>query len=238
MLTRSRVIAGASGLAGEPPDEPLPAGIPQWLRYEMAADIETELLRDMNLSAQNRTMASYPIRLNAGEREFSLTQAGLENPVFIALGRDGAPNEIPQPVEITNLSNIYDDARANRRSVAFFADKPQRGMLSWIPQNGETLTVWYDRSPNTDPSAETSTFTIQNGYVPLLKHRLAAWMLELLGKPIGAMLAASIQRGMDQWQSFVSRERQEGLVEKTTYRGSRNTGGSVYDTWPARINFE
>jgi len=238
MLTRSRVIAGASGLAGEPPDEPLPGGIPHWLRFEMAADIETELLRDLNQSDQNRTMARAVVHLNAGAREFTLQSFGLENPVYIQLSRDSDSQAIPESIDISNIATLDADSRDGKRTAAFYGDKPQQGMLSFLPTGDETITVWYDRSPNTDPSADQSTFTITDSYVPLLKARLAAEMLELLGKPIGPMLVAKITRGMKQWEDFVTSNRQQGVIEKTPGLRRGRQPRSIYDAHPARINFE
>lgn len=238
MLTRSRVIAGASGLAGEPPDEPLPGGIPHWLRYEMAADIETELLRDLNQSVQNRTMARVSLHLNAGRREFTLQSYGLENPVYIQLSRNGNSLAIPESIDISNVALLDLDARDGKRTIAFFGDKPQQGLTSWLPDGSETITVWYDRSPNTDPSADQSTFTITDSYVPLLKARLAAEMLEAMKQPIGVMLIAKITRGMKQWEDFVSSNRQQGVIEKTPGLRRGNGPRSPYDAWPAKIRFE
>ena len=237
-LTRSRVIAGASGLAGEPADEPLPGGVPMWLRYEIVADIETELLRDLNQSIQNRTMAKTPIRLRPNQREFTLPQSGLENATYISLSIDGNPNVIPESIDITNVSTIDMDAREGRRTIAFFDDKPQRGFTSWLPTGREVLTVWFDRSPDTNPSAEQSTFRITDSYVPLLKARLAAHMLELLKQPIGPMLTSMIARGMSQWQQFVERGQQQGVVEKPTWRGSMRQEPTGWWDTEFKINFE
>jgi hypothetical protein len=232
MLTRSRVIAGASGLAGEPPDEPQPSGIPMWLRYEIAADIETEMIRDLNLSVQNRTMARTEIYLTPGSREFSLPNAGLENAVHITLQRSDA-GEQKRTIDISNIALLEGDEREGKRTVGFYGDKPQRGMLSWSPASGDKLIIWYDRSPNTDPDPETATFTITDSYVPHLKLMLAAQMLEMLDKKPGPVLAARIARGIEQWEQFVASGRQQGVIEKSTWRGYREPEEPL-----ARIRFE
>jgi hypothetical protein len=216
MLTRSRIIQGASGLAGNPPNEPLPTGIPEWLRYETAADLETELMRDMNLSTENRTLASYPVRLRQGQREFVISQSGLENVSYVALRHNDSPDMVPDPIEIGNVGTIDGSAQDGRRVVAFYDDKPQRGIVSWNPSGNEVLTLWYDRSPVTDPSADQANFRIADSYVPLLKLLLAAAMREMLDKPIGKMLESRIVRGMAQWQKFVNKSGQQGVVQKTT----------------------
>jgi hypothetical protein len=238
MLTRSRIISDASGYAGEPPDEPLPNGVPEWMRYSIAADLEVELLRDLNLSAENRTLSSVPVRLRQGTRDFDLTESGLENPSFATLAFSGNPNANPLPVDITNLSLLPGVADDGRRAIAFYGDNPQRGVVSWSPSGDETITIWYDRSPDTDPSAEQSTFTITASYVPLLKLLLAAQMLELIKQPIGEMLKSRISRGMDQWKKFVKQSKQQGIVQKTAWRPGRYRNSEPAPFWPNGTNFE
>jgi hypothetical protein len=106
-------------------------------------------------------------------------------------------------------------------------------VLSWTPRAGETLTVWFDRSPNTDPSAEQSTFTITDSYVPHLKLMLAAQMLEMMNKKPGPVLTTRIAKGVEQWEEFVASGRQQGVVDKgTIYRR-----GETVEPF-ARIRFE
>lgn len=239
MLTRSRIVSSASALAGEPADEPLPRGVPESLRFETAADIETELLRDLNNSTENRAMAKVPVRLQPQNREFTLPQSGLEDAAYISLSFDESPNVTPIPVNITTASMVDAEARDGRRSIGFYGDKPQTGITSWLPSGTETLTIWYDKSPATDPSADQSTFTIAQSYVPLLKLLLAAQMLEWMGKPLGAMLMGRISRGLEQWKDYVTNGKQQGIVEKHAWRPGRyNSGGSQWDAWPGRVPFE
>jgi hypothetical protein len=236
MLTRSRIIAGASAIAGEPPNEPQPGGVPEWLRYETAADLETELLRDENLSAANRTLASYEVRLAKDQREFAVTQPGLEDPVAVSMRYHDNTQLRPLDIEISNIVLMSDNERESKRAIAFYSDKPQQGMVSWKPLGTEILRFWYDRSPETAPDADKSTFTITESYVPLLKLLLAASMLEMMGKAPGAMLASRIQRGMDQWKRYVKNGKQQGVIKKTpSFKPSRyrvNTDGDF------RIPFE
>ncbi len=238
MLTRSRIISDASGYAGEPPDEPLPNGVPEWMRYSIAAELEVELLRDLNLSAENRTLSSYPVRLRPGTREFIVSQPNLENPSFATISLSGMPSANPKSIDISNLSLLPGIADDGRRAIAFYSDNPQRGMVSWNPSGDETITIWYDRSPETDPSAEQSTFTIAASYVPLLKLLLAAQILELMKQPIGEMLKGRISRGMDQWKRFVKQSHQQGIVQKTAWRPGRYRTGTPEPFWPNGTNFE
>ena len=238
MLTRSRIIARASGYAGEPADEPLPTGIPHWMRYEIVAELETELLRDEVLSSQNRMMAKVPIRLTAGKREFILNQSGMEDPAYISLTVEGDTNTVPIPIEIGNVTMLDQDARDGRRTIGFYADRPQTGVLSWMPTAGEILTIWYDRSPATDPNPEQATLTITESYAPLLSLLLAAQMLELLKQPIGEMLKGRIARGLKQWERFARNGKQQGVVKKGTYRPERFRLGNIWDAWPGRVPLE
>jgi len=192
-----------------------------WLRFETAADIETELVRDLNLSPQNRTMSKFPLRLTPGSREFTINQPGLEDPAYVSLTHDNEPNMVPLDVDIGNATLMNSAAMDGRLAVGFFDDKPQRGITSWLPDGTETLMIWYDRSPNTDPSPDQATFTISDSYVPLLKLMLAGQMLELMGKPIGKMLEARISRGLAQWEQFAKRGKQQGVIKKTAYRPGR-----------------
>lgn len=213
--------------------------MPEWLRYELAADLETELLRDENLSAANRTLASFSVRLSPGQREFSVSQTGLEDPTFVSVTFDGSPDTVPDPVNITNAALIDSEARDGRRSVAFFSDKPQRGMVSWVPAGNETLRIWYDKSPATDPNPDQATFTITDSYVPLLKLLLAAQMLELTKQPIGDMLKSRIARGLKQWEKFVRSGKQIGVIQKTPWRPGRyGRSASQWDAWPGRVAIE
>lgn len=224
MITRSRIISGASGLAGEPPNGPLPSGVPEWLRFETAADLETELIRDLNLSSENRTLASTPVNLTLDSQDFTVPGGGaVETVAYVSVvTSDLQPPWItPQDVDITNLSLINDARRDGKLKVAFYSDRPQQGRVSWIPQGNEVLTIWYDKSPQTDPSPDQSTFTITDSYLPLLKLLLAAQMLELMNKPIGAMLQSRITRGLEQWREFVNRTRNQGVIQKTAWRPGR-----------------
>lgn len=239
MLTRSRIITGASALAGDPPNEPLPGGVPEWLRYETAADLETELMRDMNLSAENRTLSSYPVQLQQGSQEFTLAQPNLERVSYVSMTFVDSTDMQPIDVEIGNVATIYGSGRDGRRVVAFYDDAPQRGIVSWQPSGNESLRLWYDRSPVTDPSADQANFTIATSYVPLLKLLLAAAMMEMLGKDIGKMLMSRITRGMKQWEKFVRDSGQQGIVQKTPWRPGRyGRESSQWDASPGRVSFE
>src|SRR5688500_14979760 len=128
MLSRSRIISGASAIAGEPPNEPLPGGVPEHLRFETCADIETELIRDLNLSTENRTIASTPIHLTGDSQDFALPGGlAVETPAFVSLSSANADPNFPNfpeslDIEITNLSLLNDAYQDGKRKVAFYGD--------------------------------------------------------------------------------------------------------------------
>lgn len=240
MLTRSRIIADASALCGEPNTSPLPEGIPESTRYFLVSDLETELTRDLNLSPTDHLISSTPVQLGVQEQDFIVPGSNVESPCYVSVTIDDAPLWWPRSpdVEITNLAQINQNILEGRLAVAFY-DQNRKGRVSWLPLGTETLTVWYDRSPQTDPSPDQSQFTITTSYVPLLKLMLAAQMLELMGKPIGAMLMSRISRGLQQWEKYVRRNRQPGTIEKvnglTALRSRSRYGRNIWSSeFPVR----
>lgn len=241
MITRSRIISDASGYAGEPADEPLPAGVPEWMRYSIAADLEVEMLRDLNLSEENRTLTSYQVRLQPGKREFTTSRPDLENATYVQLSMSGNSNANPTSIDISNLTLLSGIENDGRRAIAFYDDNPQRGIVSWLPSGTETLTIWYDRSPDIDPNPEQATFTLTTSYIPLLKLLLAAQMIELMKQKLSdyPLLQSRISRGMEQWKKFVKSGRQQGIIEKTAWRPGRyRHSGTPAPFWPNGIEFE
>lgn len=223
MITRSRIVSGGSALASEPPDEPLPRGVPMHLRYELCADIETDLLRDVNLSSENRAVSMTEITFSPQQPDFAVDVPDLETPCYaqlLLLPTDAFPVD----VEITNLSLLLGKTFGRRLCVAFYDDHPQQGKVSWLPTGEETLRLWYDRSPVTDPSPDQANMTLTDSYLPLVKLLLAAQMLELTGKTVGAVLQSRITRSMKQWERFVTQSRQQGVAIKEPWRRSRGYG--------------
>lgn len=228
MLTRSRIVASASALAGEPPNCPMPEGIPEFLRYETLADLESAFLTDLNLSPEDRTVSSTTVNLQVDNRDFSLPGSNIETPCYVSVTSSDSPEPWlrARDVEITNLSQLNQNYRERKLAIAFYSDKPRQAKVSWNPTGLETLTIWYDRSPQTDPSPDQATFTIADGYLPLLKLMLGAQMLEMMGRPIGTMLASRIDRGLKQWEKYVKRNRQTGCVEKAQWAPKRARSGA------------
>lgn len=230
MLTRSRIVSDASALAGNPPDTPQPDGIPASVRFFIAADLETELIRDLNLSPEDHLVSSVPIQLSYQQQEFIVPGSNVESPCYVSVKVVDPPVWWPNTsdVEITNLSQLTQNFRERRIACAFYDQRPIKGKVSWLPLGTETLTVWYDRSPQTDPSPDQSTFTITDGYLPLLKLLLAAQMMEMMGKPVGKIMEGRIDRGMKQWEKYVKRSRQPGTISKPSWIDSRRRSGGYY----------
>lgn len=237
MITRSRLISDASSIAGNPPNTPVPDGIPESDRFVWAADLEVELIRDLNLSPEDRLVSSVPVQLNVQNQDFVVPGSNVESPCYVSVAITDPPLWWPNSadIEITNLAQINQNIREGRLAVAFYDQRPIRGRVSWQPLGTETLTVWYDRSPQTDPSPDLSTFIITDSYVPLLKLMLAAQMREAMEKPIGTMLMARITRGLDQWSKYVRRNRQPGTVVKPSFIDSlRRRGNQWSSEFPLR----
>lgn len=232
MLTRSRLISDASAIAGGPANSPLPDGVPESLRFTTASELEVELCRDLALSPEMRLVSSTPIQLQVENQDFTLPAGDLEAATYVSVSTaDGQPRD----VDITNLSQLNINRQEGRLAVGFYGERPQRGRVSWIPTGTETLTVWYDRSPQTDPSPDQATFTITDSYLPLLKLMLAAQMLEFTGKTVGPVLAARISRGLKQWLKFVDRNRQSGVVEKSSWSPKSQQGPGIWSSeFPVR----
>jgi hypothetical protein len=230
LLTRSRIIDDASQLAGGPNNSPVPDGVPESLRFILAADLETEMIRDLNQSPEDHLVSSVPIQLNYQQQDFIVPGSNVESPCYVSVKVIDPPVWWPNTsdVEITNLSQLTQNFRERRIACAFYDQRPIKGKVSWLPLGTETLTVWYDRSPITDPSPDQATFTITDSYVPLLKLLLAAQMMEMTGKPIGAFLMSRIDRGMKQWEKYVKRNRQPGTVTKASWIDSRRRSGGYY----------
>jgi len=232
MLTRSRLIADSSSFAGEPPTTPVPDGVPEALRFSLLADLETELIRDANLATEDRYVSSTPVQLQIDTRDFVLSGANIESPCYVSVISSDmpAPWNRDRDVDITNLTQLNQNYREGKLAVAFYSDRPRRGRVSWNPTGLETLTVWYDKSPQVDPSVDQATMTITDSYLPLLKLLLAAQMLELMKQPIGNMLKSRIQRGLSQWEKYTKRNRQSGTVEKSSWAPTRRTGRGPWNS--------
>lgn len=231
MTTRSRIIAGASMLAGEPENIPLPAGIPHSLRYELCCDVEIGLLRDLNLSDQHRAVSSFPVPLPPRNREITINQADFESPAYVQVLFN--PSDYRwQDVEIVNVGSLEEEYRARHFAIAFYDNNPQKAMLSWEPSLNmqETLRIWYDRSPVEDPDKD-GTSDIDYSYISHLKLQLAAQFMELLGKTPGPVMTARLLKGEQQWRKFVNMSRQAGLASKLPWKP--NYGKYRRNQWAA-----
>lgn len=225
MTTRSRIISGASALCGQLENIPIPQGVPMSTRYEVCCDLEIELLRDLNLSTENRAVGSFPVPLPPGSRNITITNPEMETPCFVQVQFNSSDIRW-QDVQIVNLGSLEREYLAGHLAIAFYDNNPQQAMLSWEPSlsTGETLRVWFDRSPVEDPEMTGQT-DIDFSYVGYLKLMLAAQLMELIGKAPGPVMSARLVRSEGQWQRFVKQSRQQGLAEKIPWRGMRSQRG-------------
>jgi hypothetical protein len=217
MTTRSRLSSGVRTLCGDPPDAPLETGgLPEHTIYEVLTGVESSMLIDLNLSDQNRTVQSKSIPLQANTYDFAVNSSSLSAPVFTQI-RYNSTDTYQDPVDIVNLASIDRAGIDNRLAVAFYGT-PLRGRLSWVPQSGEnhTLTLWFDKTVDVD-GALTGQPPIEDAYTEHLKLQATAHCRELMKQDIGTALAARISKGEKQWEKYVSRNGQQGLIKKTPY---------------------
>ena len=213
MSTRSRLSYGVRVLCGGPPDEPLPEGLPEHTIYEVLVDVESSMLIDLNLSDQNRRVQSKPVPLSANAYDFAVNQSNLSLPAFAQL-RVNSTDTWQEPVDIVNLSSIDQAGKDGRLAVAFYGT-PLRAQLSWIPTQGQTLTLWLDRTIDSDGDL-TDEPAIEDAYAVHLKLQAAAQCRELMKLDVGTVLAMRIQKGEQQWKSYVRKSGQSGLIVKTS----------------------
>lgn len=216
MATRSRIISGARALAGDPPDEPLPDGIPMYLAYETAYDYETTMLNDLNLSDQNRTVRKTDISLY-GET-FTTGQADFGEPTYAQWIPEPNATFFPS-VDIVNLTSLNEARLNGRLAVAFYGDT-QEGQVSWPAEGAEQLRLWYDRLPDED-GLITDIPALSSAYHPYLKLRCAARFRELMGLEVGKVLADDIDESRTQWKKYARMSRQQGLVQKNPWNPHR-----------------
>lgn len=195
---------------GDPSDQPLKqGGLPQNLVFQVLVENEDEMLRDLQLSDQGRRISKKDITLNSEQTEYPFTVDSLE-PSYAMLQVDATSN-VWWPIEIVNPNALLDNASRGVPAVAFRGTKVE---LSWIPDSGQILVVWYDRTGDDNPTMAGST-ELGNLYDSYLKLRTAAQCRELLGLTVGAVLASRIQSSERQWQRFVNKTHQKGKGTKS-----------------------
>jgi hypothetical protein len=98
-------------------------------------------------------------------------------------------------------------------AVAFYGTPP-KGETSWTAESGQRLRVWYERGGSDTPVLAETT-EIGGLYDSYLKLQAAAQCRELMGLPVGPVLASRLGRGEGQWKKYVNRSRSSGLADKT-----------------------
>jgi hypothetical protein len=102
---RSQLVAGIYSYAGDPEDAPLrDGGLPLNLAFEVVYDCETEMLRDVDLSDQNRRVSKMDVTLSG--TGFSVNRSDWTAPLRLpANGRRGRlrlPRRDSQPLGATS----------------------------------------------------------------------------------------------------------------------------------------
>jgi hypothetical protein len=213
MATRSKLLNSVFGWCDSPPDAPLSeGGLPMQLALEVLTGCEDEMLRDLDLSDQNRRVEKFDLRLNSAT--FSIPRSDFSAPAYAYLQLDSdRDSNLWYPVEVTNHGAVNQARLDGRLAIGFYGTPPQ-AEVSWEPESGETLRVWYDRSDEDVPlmSGETEVGSL---YDSLLSLQAGAQCRELMGLPVGEVLKARLIKGMRQWERSVSTSRQQGTVAKT-----------------------
>lgn len=208
-VTRQSLKNSVRTLCGEPPDLPLPAGLPDNLIFEELTSIETEMLRDLDLSSQSRRVDKIEVSLASEQEEFTITASDFNAPAFVYLQTD--PNStIWYPVEIIDHAGLV---QAGINGVLAISVVGTTGYTSWVPDGSQTVRFWYERNGMDDPALAEST-ELGNLYDEYLKLQTAAQCKEHMGVKIGDVMAARLARSERQWQRYVNRGRQRGRGHK------------------------
>lgn len=209
-LERSKLVSNVRLLCGELPDEPLPDGLPSSLIFKVLVGLEDEMLRDLDLSDQNRRVNPTPMEivLSEGGEPYGLTVQDFNAPAFAYLQVD----EAKYPVEVTNHDSLIQRGIDGQHAVAF-TGTPPKGFLSWIPDSGQTLYVFYDRTQGEATMAGTTE--VGNLYDSYLELQATAQCREFLKMDVGDVLRSRLQKSERQWQRSVKASRAQGQVSKS-----------------------
>lgn len=209
-VTRQWLKNSVRTLCGEPPDLPLPNGLPDNLIFEELTSIETEMLRDLDLSSQSRRVGKIEVSLASEQEDFTITAGDFNAPAFVYLQTD-VNSPVWYPVEIVDHAGLV---QAGNNGVLAVSAVGTTGYTSWIPDGSQTLRFWYERDGMDDPGLAEST-ELGNLYDEYLKLQTAAQCREHLGLKIGDVMMARLAKSERQWQRYVNRGRQRGTGSKT-----------------------
>jgi hypothetical protein len=209
-VLRSRLVGEVYEYCGNPDDRPLAEkGLPQQFVFQVLSETEDEMLRDLELSNQGRRIDKQEVNLATDEFEFTLNDDAA-SPSYVTLQTDPS-STVWFPVEIVIPSALAQASAEGQFAVAF---RGLSGEVSWQPDASHVLKVWYERSGNDEPRLAEST-ELGNLYDSYLKLRTAAQCREIMGLPIGDVMASRLSGSERQWQRFVTKGAQKGAGYKT-----------------------
>lgn len=212
-ILRSQLVAEVFNYCGDPEDRPLKeGGLPQQLVFQVLTEEEDAMLRDLDLSTQNRRVGRMDIDLTQDSPEFTISVSDLTAASYAAL-RPDASADIWWPVDIVNHSGLI-QAGINGRPAVAFRDTPPVGEVSWTPDANQVLRIWYDRNGNDAPQLAAST-ELGNLYDSFLKLRAAAQCRELMNLPVGNVLGSRLIDSQRQWKRYVDMSRAQGSEFKS-----------------------
>jgi hypothetical protein len=223
---RSKLAAQVYQWADNPADCAIrDGGLPLQLVMQTLLGVEDELLRDYDLSDQNRRVDKFEIPLSSPT--FTVPRADYSGAVYAYMQTDPS-SDLWWPVEIANHGAINQAGWDSRRAVGFYGTPP-KGEVSWEPKSGHRLRVWFDRSGEDNPSigGETDIAGLYDSHLAL---QAGAQCRELMGLPVGEVMKARLLRGEQQWRKSVTTSRQQGVIAKTpVFMSSRHRRGSPVD---------
>lgn len=210
--SRERLVSAVRTLCDEPPDAPLPDGLPSSLIFETLTTIEDEMLRDLDLSQHSRRVSSEDISLTQDTSTFDINVFDFHAPSYVYLQTSQSLNEW-FPVEIVNHPTLLNAAANGAMAVAFYGN-PLAGEVNWIPESGQRLRLWYERGANDEPTLADTT-ELGALYDSHLKLQTAAQCRELMKLDVGPVLRARLTRSESQWKQFTQRSNQRGTGAKS-----------------------
>jgi hypothetical protein len=209
-ITRGQLLGSIRTLCGEPADCPLTdGGLPSNLIFEVLTAIEDEQLRDLDLGSKSRRVQMEEVTLD--EAQFAVNNSDFHAPSYAYLQTDPAA-DIWYPVEIVNHASLTNAAQNDVLAIGFYGS-PQQAEVSWVPEAGQTLRLWYERSADDFPTLDGTTDlgALYDGY---LKLQAAAQCRELMKLEVGDVLRSRLSKSEHQWQRYVNRSNQRGTGAK------------------------
>lgn len=209
--TRSYLMSAVRTLCGEPSDAQLPDGLPSNLIFEELLTTESIMLRDLEMGAQERRIVQQEVTINASDEVIGVPWDDYHSAAYAYLQESGS--DIWWPVDIVSEAALAQAGIDGRLAVSF-TGTPQQLRFSWLPDDVQTLRIWYERGAEAQPTMAGST-ELGGLYDDYLKLQTAAQCREHLKLPVGDVMRSRLDKSERQWQRYVHRGSQRGAAQKT-----------------------